>query len=277
MSTEARERSWHDGEPLLLLRFACADRLWRYTTADHDYRYGADLYTAVPGGIGCASYTEGAELRKLTRTITVPTTLEVIQHGWPYPSSTPITLTVMTTHEGEDDVWVDWIGRIVGVRRLNHGVVELKGEPSQTAARQRALNRCWQRACPLVLYSQGEGQCNVNPEQYAVTGIVAALSGLTVYSEAVVAFPFGRLVGGYIEYTRDGGLIERRGVAAQLAWNAIQLEYGAPDLSAGTPVRLYPGCAQTFIDCAEYFGNQNNYGGIPWLPTRSPFDGHPLW
>jgi hypothetical protein len=48
-------------------------------------------------------------------------------------------------------------------------------------------------------------------------------------------------------------------------------------LAAGTTVTLFPGCDHTLATCSGKFSNTANYGGFPFMPTKNPFGGDPIY
>jgi len=51
---------------------------------------------------------------------------------------------------------------------------------------------------------------------------------------------------------------------------SLYLNWWPPDLAAGQTVRIYPGCARTVRACRELFDNQENFGGMPYIPVNNP-------
>jgi hypothetical protein len=51
----------------------------------------------------------------------------------------------------------------------------------------------------------------------------------------------------------------------------------ADGLYYGLAVNAYPGCNRTTTECVDKFDNLDNYGGVPDLPGKSPFDGDPVF
>lgn len=347
MTSEARERSWDQGEPVMFFRFARRTVVWCYTSSDREEVLGGDTYT--PAAIERGRIRQGGERNKLSVTVTLPSTLPVADNWRPYPPSDPIVLTIFVRHAGETDAIAEWVGRVVGPK-FDGPTLSLTGEPTTTTSRREGNLRVWQRGCGLVLYSQGEGMCNLATESIPVAAVlsaaegvsvsapqfaavprslaggrlewrdvadelqqiaivahagesitladasadlvvglavtahapalwmeatVEAVDGLTVTAPEFAALPNGRLAGGYVQWTRADGLVEYRSINRH-ADNTVDLYYGAVDLVAGLVLRAYPGCAHTWADCGAY-GNRANYGGDLWMPTKSPFDGSPVW
>jgi len=93
---------------------------------------------------------------------------------------------------------------------------------------------------------------------------------------AAAAQPFGWYAGGYLEYDVVTGISERRFITDHTS-GALTLTTVPAGLVVGATVRVYPGCDHTLATCASKFGNAANYGGFPFMPTKNPFDGSPLY
>lgn len=269
MTSETRELSANDGQPIALFDFVRGTQHWRYTTADRNQAHLGQTFTPLP--IGATEIQIGTERRKLTRTVTLPASASVAGNWRPYPSSEVIALSVFLKHYGETDAFLDWIGRVMSPKFTNAGTLELTCEPSTTTARRIGLRRCWQIGCGLALYA-----CGVDRNDHALPATVANASGLTVDAAAFASLPDGRLAGGYLEWVRPDGNIERRSIS-QHAGSAVTVAYGSHDLATGLQLTAYPGCAHTWADCSGYYSNGPNYGGDLNMPQRSPFDGNPVW
>ena len=59
--------------------------------------------------------------------------------------------------------------------------------------------------------------------------------------------------------------------------NAITVSAVPPGLAIGDAIYLYPGCDRTLNTCHAKFGNSANFGGFPFIPTKNPFGGSPIY
>lgn len=272
MTSEARDASADQGSPLKLFVFTRSTKTWRYTDADRLIFYNGDAY--APGqGIAHSKIQDGGEKNKVSIKITLPKTLKVADNWRPYPPSDPVAVTIMTQHFGEADFLADWVGRIVGPQ-YGDTTLTLTSEPTSTAARVSSQGRSWTRGCDLMLYSQGHGLCNVPQEPHAVPATLTGRAGNMLSADAFGEVPSGRLAGGFVEWQREDGLVDRRSIDLH-SGTTITVDYGAADLLEGLELTAYPGCAQTWNDC-EYYQNTDNYGGELWIPGRNYYDGNPL-
>ena len=281
MTYDSRERSWEDGAPVEYYHFLRETTAWRYNTSDRiltrtENIEGVDTEVPyLPLSISRERIQQGPERNKLTLSINVPRDADVVDLWHPYPTSSPVGLTIYGGHIGEADEIVVWIGRVV-TPKFKPEVVTLLGEPSTTLARKSGQVQCWQRGCMHVLYKQGEGLCNANREDFAVPAEVTSVVANIVKADEFAGVDSGRLAGGYIEWLTPDGTVERRSISAHNG-DTINIFYGTNVLPVGTSVVAYPGCRHNWDDCENFFSNGVNYGGDLYSPERSPFNGNPVF
>ena len=105
---------------------------------------------------------------------------------------------------------------------------------------------------------------------------LTAVAGLQV-TAAAFADSTLTLAGGWMEWTRTDGLIERRTINAHTG-DTITLLYGAADLAVGLDVIAVPGCEQTYAACAARFPDpENHYGGAIYKPIKPPGEDSMSW
>ncbi|HEY4145163.1 phage BR0599 family protein [Pinirhizobacter sp.] len=271
MTSEAREASADQGQPIKLFTFTRGTKTWRYTDADRLLFVGGNAYAPAP--ITHTAIQDGGEQNKISITLKLPKTLQVANNWRPYPPSDNIAITIMTQHYGEDDFLVDWIGRIIQPK-FDDTTLSLTSEPTATTAKRGNGGRTWQRDCDLMLYSVGLGLCNVDRAAHAVPAVLTVAGGLTLTAAAFGSLPSGRLAGGDIEWVRPDGLIDHRSIDSHNG-DTIVVDYGSADFEDGLNLTAFPGCGQTWDDCV-YYENKDNYGGELDIPGRNYFDGNPI-
>lgn len=272
MTFDSLERSRFGGQPIGLLRLSRGSLLELYTSADREITVGGDVYEPLP--ITRSAIRDSAERGKGVLTLTLPVDAPVANWWRPYPPSARIGVAWLAMHRGSTDVAVEWTGRVIGPRFTDTQLV-LSCEPTKTDARARAMAMRWQRGCPLPLYSQGVGMCNVLKAAFAVPATLTDVTGLSIQAAEFAAVSSGRLAGGFVEWTRPDGEPEVRSIMAH-SGDQVLLNYGAENFAAGQAVTAYPGCKHTIADCNDFFGNRPNYGGGIFMPRKSPFDGNPV-
>lgn len=270
MTSEARETALLGGQPRQLFRFVLGDKSWLYTNTDAPEVFNGETYD-VGRGIAHGKINEGGESKKATVSITMPKDLPVAALWRTYPPSGTVGVTIWTQHEGEDDYVVDWVGRVVSPS-FDDTKLTLSSDASRSMARRNGRGRRFQRSCDLLWGSQGVGMCNVDVEAHALDVTLDNGSGVTLQCASFLAYPSGRLAGGWIQWTRADGTLERRDIIGHIG-NGVTLIYGDADLVGGLHARVYPGCGQEWSDCV-YFENEDNYGGELFMPGRNYWDGN---
>lgn len=114
-------------------------------------------------------------------------------------------------------------------------------------------------------------------QSIAASGALTDVSGVQI-TAPVFAQSFLPLAGGWAEWTRADGVIERRSITAHDG-DTITLLYGAADLAVGLLVSAKPGCEQTWDACEIRFGFEapNHYGGAIYKPVKNPAGDSMSW
>ena len=272
MTFDLLERSRWGGKPIGLLRISRGNLVERYTTADREIPVGAETY--LPLAISRSAIRDSVERKKSQLTLTLPIDAPVTAWWRPYPPSTRVGVTWLAKHHGSTDGAVEWSGRVIQPK-FSDTILTLTCDPSMTDPRSRGMPWRWQKGCPLALYSQGLGMCNVNKALFAVPATLTSVAGASIQADAFAAVPSGRLAGGFVEWTRADGEPEKRSIMAH-SGNLVILEYGAEDLAEDLELEAFPGCRHNFADCRDFFNNEVHYGGAVYAPDRSAFDGNPI-
>lgn len=279
MTFDAYERSMDAGSPVFLFDFSTGFAHWRYTTADRTIAYLGNDYLSVP--ISAGNIVQGQEIKQKTIRVSIPRDLDLAKVLQSYPPSTDVLLTVFSMHHTDPDqqAIVIWIGRVMQ-QIQKASVIELACEPAYTGIQTVGLRRRWQLNCPHVLY--GAAGCKLVPATYAVATTLSAASGVVVSSSGFVAPTGLTFAGGYLEWDSGKGYLERRSINSVSGTN-LTLAYGSADLAPGLAVSAFPGCRHTMADCQAFpvigssVGNLLNYGGDPYIPTKNPFSGNPVF
>lgn len=271
MAFDTRERSNHDGRPILLLDFRRGTAHWRYCTADQDVTFGGDAWTAV--ALSDSPIVQAGELVQDSFTVTMPKDAAVPQLYRQAPPSQKVHLTVRRHHAGDDEAPVVWIGTVSAVRQVSDVAAEVVCNSLAGTLPRNGLRKAWARGCQNVLYDH---ECTVDKARFAKSGTISVVSGRAITSSVFAEYPVGRFYGGFIEWAVDGGT-ERRFIMDHSVADTVTLLGGASGLTAGLAITAYPGCRLTRDDCHGFFGNLVNYGGFAHMPGKSPFSGDPIF
>ncbi|MGI6655267.1 MAG: phage BR0599 family protein [Desulfobulbus sp.] len=262
MSYVERERSDHGGHPLMLYRFSLGEAQWLYTSADHEVVMEADTY--VPVFIQGGRIIRGGDPRRSTLEIEVAAQNAVARVFLPGWIGGLMLVTVYRHHYQDGDFFPVWKGRVTGCR-WSGSTATLSCDSAFTLFRRAGLRRHYQPGCPHVVFGPG---CGLDPAAYRVQTTVAAVSG-NVVDLAGAAPEDGYYTGGMLQFGVDRRLITRHTGARITTLDAV------PGLAVGSAVMLLPGCARDPAAC-ERFGNIENFGGLPFLPSKNPFSGDAL-
>lgn len=283
MSFEAFEIGRFTGRPLRLFVFQRQALIWRYCTGDRNVVIGGNTYFAE--AIDRSEIRQTAERAKDDVTITLPylrdpaalafPVTQALGDNWhPYIPHDTIAVTCLATHYGDTDPpAVEWSG-IVTQPAFTDTELTLTCTPGPAIARARNQGPKFQRACWKTVYSTGLRGCNLALSAFEVAGTLSAVSGLDVTAAAFAIAPLP-LDGGWLEWTRGDGLVERRSIMAH-SGDTVTLLYGAAALAAGLAVTARPGCPRTWAAC-EARGNTINYGGSVYKPGKDPAQAPMSW
>lgn len=273
MTYLAQEQSEQDGAPIELISFAYGSAEYNYTSSERDYTTMSESepYVSIP--ITIPDIESSPEQARNGLEIIVPRDNDVallFQSGIPEQR---ISVTIRRVHrtDGDDEIAVIWLGVVLSVEWTG-AEAKLRCEPIDISLERPGLGRSYSRICPLILYRQGLGQCNVDRSLHETATTVTSNSGVTLVVAALDVRPYA---GGYVEWTADG-IVRRVSIRTNTS-TTITLSRPAPTLMATDPVTVVPGCDHTRATCRDLFNNEVNYGGQPLIPLKNPFDGTPLF
>lgn len=271
MTYDAIERSADQARPVELYTFARGAQLFRYTSANADRIIAFQTYTRAP--IERSEIEQGAELNRSALTLTVPRDFAIARLWMIAPPSEVVALTLQQYHEGDGQLASVWSGRVLSVSFQGSRAV-ISMEPIGTSIRRNGLRRPWQKSCPRVL---GEPGCNVNLEAYKLTAPVDTVSGLTITANELATKPDGWFAGGFMRWSIAGGAIESRDIISHTGMT-VEIDMTPTALPPGVIADFFPGCDRTLgaNGCAK-FGNELNFGGQPYIPSKNPFGNDPIY
>lgn len=210
-------------------------------------------------------------LEKQTVTITVSSKEDIAKHFLGTTLEQPYYLRIYDWN-GIDPSF-SWRGRLTGVKDSG-GKTQMVFEASTTQMQQIGLYRKASRMCPFVVYDTNT--CMANPDKNsAVLNIVSTDGQVIVFTKesGLLTIDEGILAGGYIEIIKKGVRIKRFIETNSLT--TITLFSPMVDLVSdiGSTLTVYRGCDKSPKTCNNVFNNLENFGGMPFMPTDSPFDG----
>ena len=269
MTYDAAERSLASGRPVELYSFNRQSQYFRYTSADSEQVVSSNTYQSVV--IKRANIEQGTELNRGALQISVQRDLALVALYQAGPPSEIVTCQISQFHAGDNQVQIIWSGRIISMSIWADGMAKIILEPVYNSLRRMGLRRVYQRQCPHLLYGAA---CGANSSTFRVPGVTAS-SGTTLTVSAVGAFANGYFAGGYVEWQVIVGIYERRFIESHTTTSLV-LSTRA-DVALGTAVNVYPGCDHLLATCNSKFANAANFGGLPYIPSKNPFDGTPVY
>jgi hypothetical protein len=270
MTFSLRELSRYLGEPAHLFRFTMGALVVRYWSGSKEIDLGGgEVYT--PLAIERSPIRDSVQQPKNNVTITLPLSAPIADWWIPYPPSQRVFVQCIAIHADEAEVAYEWFGRVLTPSRTDR-VLELPCEPTRSSSTRSGQSCKWCRGCPLAVYSQGVGQCNLDPADFDQPATLDAVAGLVLTSTDFGSVPLN-LAGGYLEFVATNGETESRSILSHSGDN-VTVNFGHADLAAALAVTAYPGCPGDWAACLAR-GNTPNYGGDEYLPQTNLFDGNP--
>lgn len=271
MSFDQIERSNYGGKPIVLYEFTLGPTVWRYTSGQEDISFKGSSYKAL--GLKHEGYTLSGNPSSDDLTINISASAEVTTLFNGTPPSDPIQIAIRTLHFGDDEAPVVWSGHVKSARRVSMVEFAFVCNSLLSTLNRNGLRLSWQRGCPHALYDR---LCRVDPADYATLVQVTAMTGSSLTAGGLSSLGNNYLAGGYLSFNGPYGTTERRAIESH-GGNTISLLGATDGIAVGTWITVYPGCDRTTPTCLNKFDNLDNYGGFPHLPTKSPFDGDPVF
>jgi len=266
MSFAQKETSNYSAEPISLYEFTTESKTWRYCSDIDDYTLDGNVYIGVPASDSGMSQSGEAEGDGIT--ITLPRSAEFATLFQGTAPAAEIWATVRRVQHGEQDAPVHWIGTVSGVKDVGASKVEITCNILTASFNRLGLRLTWGRQCPHALYDRN---CRVNKAAFGVAVQVQSLTGVSITAPGLNVGN-GYFTNGFFEWQLESGLMDRRPIESHTG-NTIVVLGTADGVRVGDWLMVYPGCARTTAVCDTKFNNLPNYGGIPHLPGKSPFDG----
>lgn len=270
------------GKPIRLFRFERQSLVWRFCTAASDQEI--DGHTYLSAQIDRSEIKQTVERAKDKIQIKLaylrdPNALEfpvtqAFGDNWhPYTPSDEVRVICMDTHIGNlDPPKVVWPG-IVTQPEFTDTELTLTCEPGPATPRARNQGPKWQRGCWKTVYSTGPRGCLLDPAAFEVVATLTDGAGLIMTAVEFGTAPL-TLAGGWVEWTRADGLVERRSIMSH-SGTSIGVLYGASDIAPGLVVVARPHCEQTWAACETRFPTpedppEHHYGGAIYKPVKNP-------
>lgn len=242
-------------------------QVYNLTSASIAQTYNGDTYE--PAAIGRGGVQSKGEISKANLDVRLALDHPLAASLLGRWAESITSLTIFAKRTASTDVI--WKGRLASIVP-DDAHVRLVFESIFTSLRRPGLRARFLKSCRHPLYGRG---CYLDHADFAVAATVTAINGLTVTSPAAAAQANGYFTGGMLE-APDGTLSYIAShVGSQLSMNRVSsaLATAFADEGSGLAITLYPGCDHSYATCAAKFGNDDNYGGFDYIPTKNPMGG----
>lgn len=247
-----------------LYTFASSSANFYLTPHEFDVDLDGNLYSSL--SIERNELALGAEAAKSALELKLPPNSELVRHLLATAltgETTSVTLRIGQRNSWSVYWWLSgtrWMGRVLGVE-IAHDQARIRCESAQVSLKRIGLRRLYSRKCSHVLYSS---TCGASP--ISDSAFVAEVYGSSVELEGgVPGGVSGGLAGGWLQ-TPEGArhmIINDYGDGVELLYPVV--------IAPGTEVLLTVGCDHSTATCESRFGNLDNYGGFPAIPSKNPF------
>jgi len=272
MSFNTIESSNDQGRPIFLYAFILGSATWRYTSSDEDVDVNGYKWTALPISDDGVKLTGEAQTDVMQ--ITAPARIAPVQMFISTPPSQPIMVNIFHYHEGDSEAVLGYMGEVIQVGQPEPGKATLTCDAIGASMQRDGLRLGWQRTCPYALYDALT--CQADKTTHGIECTVFDVTGNNVTMQGIDDLADDVLAGGFMEWTHPVRGLEYRGIETQKG-SVLGMFGLADDLYYGLKVTAYPGCDRRWGTCQTKFNNLPNYGGVPDMPGKSPFDGNPVF
>lgn len=271
MTFDSIERSNYGGVPRTLYEFSLGETFWRYASGDNDIAFKGVVYRSIAITNDGYSSSGNPDTDEMIVRLDSRATVTALYLGT--PPSEPLQLRVRTLHRGDTDAPVVWAGLVKSGKQVSSVEFVFTCNSLLSTLDRNGLRLSWGRGCPHALYDRG---CRLDPDDFGLTVSVDQISGNTITSNALSTLDNDYLSGGFMSFIGVHGATERRAIKKQNG-SSFTLLGPADGIDEGAWIVVYPGCNRVTTTCESKFNNLANYGGFPHLPTKSPFDGDPIF
>lgn len=266
------EISTDDGKPVVLYEFALGTTVWRYCAGPENVSIYGYTYTQCP--ISNEAIKQSTDANSDALQLLMPSRIGVAQVFIGTPPAQRVLVRIRHLHEGDNDAPLVYVGEILQADWPEPGSTRLVAFNLSASLAREGLRLAWQRTCPFALYDPLT--CKVTPGAHRTSAILTGAGAGAVTAPEFATLPEGSLAGGFLEWEHPVRGTERRGIEAHVG-DTLAL-FGLSDgLYHGLPVYAYRGCDRRIETCNSVFSNLANYGGVPSMPGKSPFDGDPVF
>jgi uncharacterized phage protein (TIGR02218 family) len=247
-----------------LYKFTLGSTVWCFTSGDSKENYDGKTY--LPVAIDRSEIESKNEMSKETLDITIDKKNEFARKCLLENIYNEVKLELFIK---ENDIFkTAWTGR-VSIVKPGQGVIVLVFESNMTDLRRVGGRRKAQRNCDHALYGS---RCKANKENFFVTGTIKSFSKSSlVISECATKEDY-YFSGGEVLFSDGFSVFVEKHIG-----DKIYLIRDTASAKIGETVKVYAGCDKGLLTCNNKFNNINNFGGLPYMPTKNPFVGDSIY
>lgn len=274
MAIADNELSVQDSMPIELYEISYTGNFWYYTSADTDVVMDGRTYRAMP--ITHPEIEPPVDADKAGLEVTFPRDVPVAEVFRIQPPSEIVSFTLLVQNyliPGEYVVL--WRGRIID-SNWNGPWVSFTVENVFSSLNRPGLRRRYSTTCPYALYGP---QCRVSRDDFREISSILGVSGLSVQVSSAVGKPDNYYAGGYVTWVNVmNGNTEKRMVRESFGESGTLVLATIPiGIAGGIEISMYAGCDHLIATCDSKFNNKDNCGATPYIPTKNPFGGSPIY
>ena len=188
-----------------------------------------------------------------------------------------VQVAILAKHEDHAEMVTVYVGEVAQINFPAPGLSRISCETLTASMRRQGLRLGWQRSCPYALYDPLT--CKVDKAAWGKNFRVVSINGFTVVANLIATTAVAnQFDNGFLTWTHPTRGVEYIPIETQTGTSQVTLTLMSEpgELFPGATGTMYPGCNFTPASC-QAFGNYDNYGGVPDMPGKSPFDGTPVF
>lgn len=272
MAYNQTEISVDSGQPIYLYEFKLNDNYWRYASCEDHITLDGQLWSAI--GIFDNGIRQSGEAQSDSLNVDLPQSAIVVDLFRGTPPINSVYLTIRKFHRGDTEAAVCYVGEVMQADIANPAKAVLTANTLSATFERNGLRLTWSRTCPFALYD--DATCRVNTADFRVEAKIESVGDGTITAPQLARFGERYFAGGYIEWVDKLRGTERRAITSHDR-DTIEIFGTVGGLTGGLIFYAFPGCNRTKEQCRQKFNNIDNFGGFPYMPGRSPFDGNPIY
>lgn len=261
MTYTTSDLSTSDGRPFFLYKFVRGSVITTFTSNNGLITFDGLDYQPSP--ISHRGINSTGQVERVSLDIVFPKSDSFARSQFTPDYNKATFLTIYRAHQdAPTDVQTMWKGRVTSFKVGGSNIV-LTCENIQSTVRRNGLRGVYQRGCRHSLYGSG---CGLDIADWYVNFTATTVSKTTVILNTTPPID-GYYTGGVIKFGDSLGLITNH------TGNTLQLLHEVPLLVSGSSIQIAAGCDLKRPTCEAKFNNVLNFGGMPYLPSRNPFNG----